>query len=434
MKRLNDERGTVIVTAVLLLSLMLSIGLAVASQVDTQTTQSRSERERESSFNLAEAALSAQTFVLGRLGTGEENLQYPLSCSTEDSSNFFCPPSAQLMKSYNPDSGQVDFDEDTQWKTWVRDDADLEGNPVLFWDDAVLTDPATDTEWARYDKAGAFSPSGDSIPNRHVWVRSEATVRGKTRALIAYVRIEDNPVNFPQYAVLAGYVGGKNSGNKTLVNSSGSPLGVGVRCDSPPQSACIDLDPTKGPQLVPPGAVELGIPGNTTSVPPDNPAIDSDALDALEQVARANGTYFETCTAGTTPNPNGKVVMIENASDCHYTNSAPAAAGQTKCCNSQANPGVFIVKDGAVDFGGNIEFWGIVYNANLSNSNLERLIETSGTAAIRGAALVDGRGGVYAGSAGNNIMYESTAFANIFAVGTAGVVQNTWREIVPVSN
>jgi hypothetical protein len=44
---------------------------------------------------------------------------------------------------------------------------------------------------------------------------------------------------------------------------------------------------------------------------------------------------------------------------------------------------------------------------------------------------VDGRGGVWAGSSGNNIVYDPTAFANINAVGTAGVVQNTWREIVP---
>ena len=71
MKRLrDDERGMVIVTAVMLLLIMVAIGLAVLSQVDTQTTQSRKERERESSFNLAEAALSAQTFVLGRRGTG----------------------------------------------------------------------------------------------------------------------------------------------------------------------------------------------------------------------------------------------------------------------------------------------------------------------------------------------------------------------------
>ena len=43
---------------------------------------------------------------------------------------------------------------------------------------------------------------------------------------------------------------------------------------------------------------------------------------------------------------------------------------------------------------------------------------------------MDGNGGVYAGSAGDNIVFYAQAFENISAVGTAGVVQNTWREIV----
>jgi len=424
MTRMKDERGMVIVTAVMLLLIMVSIGLAVLSQVDTQTAQSRQERERESSFNLAEAALSAQTFVLGRRGTGTLQIPYPTSCSTDASSDFYCPANAQLMQSYTG-SGQVDFDDATTWQTWVRDDATpTTGAPVLFWDDAYLSDG----NWARYDRGGAFGPGGTIIPNRHVWVRAEATVRGKTRALIAYVRIEDKPVNFPQYAVLAGSVRGQNNGNKTLVNSTGSPLGLGVRCGQPPPSAdCIDLSPTKGPQLVPPNHFELNIPGNNANVPPDNPAIDSDALQALEDAARAAGTYYAT---GCPSNPNGDIVVIENATGCLYNNSAPAAPGQSKCCNSAANPGLLVIKKGSVNFGGNIEFFGLVYNANLDNSTGTKLIETSGTSAIRGAALVDGRGGVWAGSSGNNIMFESTAFANINAVGTAGVVQNTWREIV----
>jgi hypothetical protein len=424
MKRLrDDERGMVIVTAVMLLLIMVSIGLAVLSQVDTQTSQSRVERERESAFNLAEAALSAQTFVLGRRGTGTATIQHPTSCSTSASSDFYCPADAQLMRSYNG-SGQVDFDTATTWRTWVRDDADPStGAPVLFWDDAYLAN----TNWARYDKGGTFV-NGVSVPNRRVWVRAEATVRGKTRALIAYVRIEDKAVNFPQYAVLAGSVRGQNNGNKTLVNSTGSPLGVGVRCADPPPSAdCIDLSPTKGPQLVPANHFELNIPGNNANVPPDNPAIDSDALQSLEDVAKASGTYYGS---GCPANPNGDVVVIENATNCLWNNSAPAAAGRSKCCNSPTNPGLLVIKKGAVNFGGNIEFYGIIYNANLDNSTGTKLIETSGTSAIWGAAIVDGRGGVWAGSSGNNIMYDPTAFANINAVGTAGVVQNTWREIV----
>ena len=277
----DDERGMVIVTAVMLLLIMVAIALAVLSQVDTQTTQSRRERERESAFNLAEAALSAQTFVLGRRGTGTPVQPYPTDCSTAASTHFYCPASAQLMRSYSGanGSGQVDFDNATTWKTWVRDDANPStGAPVLFWDDTYLANGS----WARYDKGGAFDGTGASIPNRHVWVRAEATVRGKTRALVAYVRIEDKPVNFPQYAVLAGSVRGQEQRQQDARELDRKPTWPGRALQHPPLSAnCIDLDPNKGPQLVPPGAYELNIPGNNANVPPDNPAIDSDALQSL---------------------------------------------------------------------------------------------------------------------------------------------------------
>jgi hypothetical protein len=407
----TDERGTVIVTAILVLAIMFSLGLAVLSQVDTQTAQSRQERERESTFNLAEAALSAQTFVLGRRGTGLPNRPYPLDGCPTTGDSYFCPLATQIAKSYNG-AGQVDFDSATSWRTYVRDDRDpVTGQPVRFWSDDII-DPSSSkySSWGRYDADG----------NRHVWVRAEAVVRGRKRAVVAWVRIEDRVINFPQYAILAGFIHGKNNGGhggRPLVDSTGS-LGVAVRCNQAPESDCIDLNPTKGPQLQPPQNYALNYPRPS--------ALDPDALGALEDVARANGTYYATCPT----NPNGDVVVVENAGDCRYTNSAPAAPGASKCCNTQANPGLYIVKHGSVDFGGNIEFWGVIWNANLDNSSSERLVETSGTAAIRGGVIVDGDGGVYAGSSGDNIVYNAFAFENIKSVGTAGVVQNTWREIV----
>jgi hypothetical protein len=419
-KLMNDERGSVLVTAILLLSVMMALGFAVVSQVDTQTRQSRSERERESTFNLAEAALSAQTFILGRRGTGIPSRQYPLEgCSTTPpADDYFCPVPSQIQKSYNG-AGQVDFNfaagSTDGWRTYVRDDRDpVTGQSVRFWDDDIVNPSNSKyNSWARYDADG----------NRHVWVRAEATVRGRKRAIVAWVRIEDRVINFPQYAVLAGKVGGQNSGGhggRPLVNSTGSALGIAVRCSTPPQSAaCIDLNPTKGPQLQPPGNYQLNYPRQSALEDPD-------ALQALEDVARANGTYYATCPA----NPNGKIVVIENAGNCAYNNSTPAAAGASRCCNTQANPGLLILKRGKVNFGGNIEFWGVVWNANLDNSSDVNMVETSGTSAIHGGALVDGPGGVLAGSAGDNIVFYATAFENISSVGTAGVVQNTWREIV----
>ena len=406
--KLAEERGNVLVTAILLMSIMLSVGIAVASTVDTQTAQSRKERERESTFNLAEAALSAQTFILGRRGTGTSVNPYP-AAGCPSGTNEFCPVDANLMRSYTGDASQVDFGtgSNTSWRTDVLDDADASGTPVRFWNDSYLGD----ANWPRYDADG----------NRHVWVRSQATVRGNTRSIVAWVKIEDRIVSFPRYAVLSGYLRGDNAGGhggRPLVNSAGS-LGIAVRCNQAPQSGCIDLDPVKGPQLQPPANFQLSYPNSA--------AIGGDDLAALEDMARANGTWYATCPS----NPNGDVVYVKNAGDCIYNNSTPAAPGATICCNTRANPGLFVLERGSVDFGGNIEFWGVVYHANLDNSSNERLVETSGTSAIRGGVLVDGNGGVYAGSSGDNIVYNAFSFDDIKAVGTAGVVQNTWREIVP---
>jgi hypothetical protein len=408
--KLAEERGNVLVTAIMLMAVMLSVGMAIASTVDTQTAQSRKERERESTFNLAEAALSAQTFILGRRGTGTATNPYPSTGCPGDGTSLFCPSTTNLMKSYTGDATQVDFGSDTTWRTDVLDDADAAGDPVRFWDDSYLSI----SNWPRYDKDN----------NRHVWVRSEARVRGHLRAIVAWVKIEDRIVSFPRYAVLSGYLHGDNAGGhggRPLVNSTGS-LGIAVRCDAAPQSSCIDLNPTKGPQLQPPGNFQLKYANST--------AIGGDDLSALEDMAHANGTWYENCPA----NPNGDVVYVKNAGDCMYNNSTPAAPGATICCNTQANPGLFVLERGTVEFSGNIEFWGVVYHANLDNSSYERMVETSGTSAIRGGVLVDGPGGVYAGSSGDNIVYNAFAFDDIKAVGTAGVVQNTWREIVPADN
>lgn len=408
-KKLRQEGGNVLVTAILLMTAMMSVGLALASTVDTQTSQSRKERERESAFNLAEASLSAQTFILGRRGTGTVARPYPALGCPASGDEYFCPDDEQLMRNYQG-NGQVDFGDDTVWETHVLDDADASGNPVRFWKDDYLSV----ANWPRYDRDG----------NRHVWVRSEAEVRGHTRAIVAWVKIEDRIVSFPRYAVLSGYLHGKNSGGhggRPLVNSTGS-LGIAVRCNQAPQSNCIDLNPTKGPQLQPPANFQLQYPNST--------AIGGDDLAALEDMAIANGTWYATCPA----NPNGDVVYVKNAGTCRYTSSAPKATGQTKCCNSQLNPGLYVLERGTVDFGGNIEFNGVVYHANLDNSSNERLVETSGTSMIRGGVIVDGNGGVYAGSSGDNIVYNAFAFDNITATGTAGVVQNTWREIVSAGN
>src|SRR5690606_36029054 len=115
----REEDGSVVV-AVVALTLMLVIGFGTYSVVGTQTRLSGEERVRESAFNLAEGALNAQTFVIGRLGPGSLARGYPERCP-DSADSPLCPDPARLAESFDP-ALQTDYaNGQTSWSTWVRD-------------------------------------------------------------------------------------------------------------------------------------------------------------------------------------------------------------------------------------------------------------------------------------------------------------------------
>lgn len=383
------------VVAVMIVMLMLALGMGTYAVVDTQSQMSGTERVRESSFNLAEGALNAQTFILGRLGPGNPASQFP-QCSNATSSTL-CPSPADISRSFDP-ATQADYnDSSTTWTTSVHDDGSTQSP---FYDDSVET---------------AQLPY-DADADKQVWVRARAVVRGQARTIVALIKVEDRPVTFPRYALNAGSFSTTNNGNKTIIDTTGS-IGVIVRCDEvgepDPASTCLGYDPGKG-QVSPNNYFENSL---------QLTAVSADDLAGLEELAQANGTHYSTCPA----NPNGTVVVVDGG-NCSYNNSTPAAPGQSKCCNSAASPGVFIVKNGTVSLTGNIELYGIVYGLNQQGTT-GNVISLGGTSAIRGGAIVDGPGGVSAGSSGTNLVYDPKAFDEAKSFGTAGVVQNTWREL-----
>ena len=397
---LRREDGNVLVIAMMTLMLMLAIGLSTLATVDTQTDVSKKERERESSFNLTEAVLNAQTFVLGRLGTGNElaSSWFPERCPAVPA-HPLCPDPQRLADSYDAGS-QPDFDPArTNWTTIVRDNGSADEPPFY--------DPALEASAARYD----------ANDDNQMWVKSTAVVRGKTRSIVALIKVEDRPIVFPQYALSAGFFFTTNNGNKTIVDA-GTSLGVGVRCDQPPPSVnCLGYSTVKG-QLSPAGAYTFLEDSSDT-------AISGDDLQGLEDYARASGTYYDSCSGA---NPNGAVVFIKSG-DCEFNDSSPAAPGQSKCCNSPDKPGLLIVANGTLKLLGNITYHGLIYMPNQQNSS-GAVVTTGGTALIEGGVTIDGPGGLAAGSSGLNIRFNPRAFERVHTIGTAGVVQNTWREII----
>ena len=60
MRRLRNEDGVVLVTAIILLTVVLAMGMALVLFSENQQTASARETASEQAFNLAEAALNAQ--------------------------------------------------------------------------------------------------------------------------------------------------------------------------------------------------------------------------------------------------------------------------------------------------------------------------------------------------------------------------------------
>jgi hypothetical protein len=401
-RRLRSEQGDILVIAVVMVTLMLVLGATAMSTVDTQTDVVKRDRQHESTFNLVEGVLNAQTFVLGRLGAGNASNQFPEQCTSAVVATL-CPSPQQLGRTY-ASTVQNDYGGTMSWWTQVRDNP----NGNLYSPTAVSAAP-------RYD----FNDDG------RLWVTASATVRDRTRTIVALIAIESRAITFPNYALVGQYLESSNSGNSKLINA-GDSLGIAVRCSTPPQSAdCLDYSTKKEGQLTPPGAYQLDYSVDL--------AIRPDELADLEEFARASGTYHTTCPSAP---PNGAVVVIESG-NCPWWNG-----NASDCCNSPSQPGLLIIKCGSVGFNGTVNFHGIVYAPNRTTTeatgswcvNDGVVVTTHGNAAITGGVLADGPGGIRIGSSGNNqnggnLVYSPAAFSNVQVAGTAGVVQNTWREI-----
>ena len=398
LKALRGERGNVLLTATLMTVGMMMLGLAAASVVDNQTGQSRKERERESTFNHVEGTLAAQTFVLGRLGTGTADRPFPNVCNANSTAPL-CPSAGELAKSFNS-TGQADFISGADWETSVRDNQDPSEISSQFYHPSLT---ASNCAASTTDHIWCHDQNGDD----QLWVRASSTVKGKTRTLVALIRVEKRTITFPNYAVLAGSFTTSNNGNKVIVDATGS-LGIAVRChtDDPPSptNPCLGYDPAKG---------QLSPPGSYADDASDDTAIPEDDLFALEDAARGAGTYYDTCPV----NPAGAIVYVKSG-DCLYSGTGDV--------NSLANPGVFIIENGTLTM--QRDFYGIVYAANRQNSS-GMIVSTQGNGVIYGGVLIDGPGSVLAGSSKFNVVFKPEAFTNTSAAGTAGVVQNTWREL-----
>ena len=110
--------------------------------------------------------------------------------------------------------------------------------------------------------------------------------------------------------------------------------------------------------------------------------------------------------------------------------------------NTPENPGILIVGSGRIGFRGNALYNGVIYMINGSDGYNGAtpiqgdVLTVQGNSCIFGAVVIDGPGGISVGSSNGanrcdgNIAYNPNASNNLKAFGTAGIVQNSFREIV----
>ena len=407
MRRLlRAERGSALVVAMFAIAVMLMLGLATYSFVDAQQGQANREHVGEASFRLANAALNEQMFKLGSAWPNTSATAYPSWCTSAGGASASCPDATALSQSFTGSeyaSGTCSGGVTNGWRTAVRDNG---GGATSYYDPAVVPS----------------QPSYDANADGSVWVRAEGTSRCRTRTTVALVRLSKVPLPFPRNVITANWISLTNLGRKVIVDTLGryaqppsaqqppnaQPAGVSARCVSAP-TPCINYDPSKG--QIAPDTAQAGSGGSSST-------LTSDQINGLRLQAQQNSppSYYPagSCPASLT----GALVFVEDLTGCP----------QYRGGNSGSSPGVLVFMRGTLTLTGNGVFYGIVYAGNQQNSS-GAVVSLNGTSAIQGSVVVDGPGGVSAGSSRTNVVFDPRAFSLLQTLANATMVPNTWRQL-----
>ena len=395
--RLRDERGSTLIAAVLVVLAMLGIGTALLANADGQSRASAKERTRESSFNLAEAAMNAHALQLTRTWPSAA-----LADCTPASSDVRCPQATAIGGGYTAGDYAVACAGSTvpAWKTTVRDNVANEQR----WSSAV-------TSRAAYDANGDGS----------VWLRSTATTRCHTISMVSQVSQSQVPITFPANVVTANWFATNNQGRKVIVDTRGSaaqPAAVVVRCAGLSTADCLKYPSDKG-QVQPPAVRQDASGSNST--------LTTAQLAALETQAQSAGTLWP---AGSCPSSAAHLASRYGAPVVVKGPCNISVTGNTSI-NTAAAPGALIIENGTLALGGNIQFYGLIYMVNQQGST-GSVLNITGTAVVNGGVAVDGAGGITAGASKTNLVFDPRASTLLKGAVGATVNKNTFR-VVPTN-
>jgi len=403
----------VLVIAIVLTAIMMTLGLASLKFVDGQQQRALEQRQRETALNLAEAVLYSQGFALAQTWPGNVTggAAMPTTCTSSSSQNL-CPDPHTLAaaNSSTPTAANfTSFDASTNvtWTTRIRDN----GAPIA---DAFSLAQADAAQSGTNVKTGApyscLAPCRwDANGDLKLWVHARAVIGGKPRSVVALLKREHFSEAFARNGVTTGSFETTNSGNKTIIDAIGSQ--VVVRCTTA-TATCTDYNASKS-QVLPAVIVR------DATTPP---AMTAGQLARFKAVAQSASppTYHTSCPASY----SGIVYIdVPAATSCTDSNAA--------VYNSSVEPGIVIMPRGTLQMKGTL--YGLVYMANEQNST-GAVLTLAANSQILGGLAIDGPGRLVAGQASGNlatVKFEPNAFNALATYGTTGLVQNTWRELVP---
>ncbi|MDX6678138.1 MAG: hypothetical protein QOE31_2190 [Solirubrobacteraceae bacterium] len=410
----RGEDGSVLAIAIVLLAVMLMVSMSSLSLIGAGQQRAREQRERETSLNLAEAVLYDQGFRLAQAWPGNalSAAAMPASCSSA-AVQALCPDPNTLAAANSSAPASANFTNtdaaaSVSWTTSVRDN----GTPLS---DAFAT-PLADAAQSGTNAASgvAYACPGpckwDANGDLKLWVQARAVVRGRPRSIVALLKREQFAEVFARNALTAGSFETSNSGNKTIIDASGSQ--VVVRCTTT-APACTDYKSSKD-QILPRAIV------HDAAYPPAMTVTQLARFKAVAQSANPS-TYYTSCPSTYT----GKVVYIDVSQSTVCTDSSVTY-------DSATDPGIVIMPRGRLN---NISG---SYNALLYLGNEQQssgpVLSFGDNAEVFGGVAIDGPGRLVLGQASGprpTITFRNNVFDALSTFGTAGLVQNTWRELPP---
>ncbi len=414
--RLHNEDGWVLVTGIVLMAAMVTVALASLAVVDTGQKRTREQRERETALNLTEGVLYSQGFALAQRwpGNATAGASMPNTCTQTAQAaplQQFCPTPGTLAAANGSPAtanfASVDVLANVTWTTRIRDNGvPQSGAFVTSLADAAQTGTNTRTGLP-YVCPGPCK--WDANGDRQLWVQASGIVRGRPRSIVALLKREQFAEAFARNGVVAGSFEVTNSGNKAIIDSTGSQ--VVVRCTST-GPACTDYDAGKN-QVLPATIVR------DAAYPPAMTPAQMARFKSAAQTA-SPPTYYTSCP----PTYEGPVVYIDVPA------STICADSNNAVYNSPTEPGIVIMPRGRL---GALQgtYWGLLYLANEQNSS-GTVLELAANSEVHGGVAIDGPGRLVVGQASGpraTIEFDDRPFNSLSTYGTTGLVQNTWREL-----